>query len=263
MWSTWSADVSVDEGPHQGPAEVFTGTSSDPCLLLEALDEFWGGDQLYLPGRRRVCSDVGDARVGVEELYEVFGGELDPVPVLAVLRRSTKDADGEIYGLFPCGEEGQEGAVLDAEEADGDGAGVRPLGVVGDEHETGHRGRVCGRIHRAALAGVARRRCGRFGRGPSRGLARRSRSSCVPSASGPRTLPMPRPRSPRGPRSRSSARPRDPASFGLPCTGSSWPSASPFLLLDHSRAVKPAQRTPARRLRLERDPHDNILRNHA
>src|SRR5215204_1827741 len=40
---------------------------------------------------------------------------------------------------------------------------------------------------------------------------------------------MPRPRSPRGQRSRSSDRPRNPVSFGLRCTESSWPSASPFL----------------------------------
>jgi hypothetical protein len=35
----WSADVSVNERPNQGPAEVFSGIIGDPCLLLEALDE--------------------------------------------------------------------------------------------------------------------------------------------------------------------------------------------------------------------------------
>ena len=102
----WSADVSVDEGPNQGPAEVYSRIIGVPCLLLEALDELWGGDQLHLPGGRRVCGDVGDARVGVEELDEVLGGELDPIPILVLLRRGAKDADGEIYGLLSRGKEG-------------------------------------------------------------------------------------------------------------------------------------------------------------
>ena len=44
--------------------------------------------------------------LGVEKLDEVLGGELDPVPILVLLRRGAKYADGEIYGLLSRGKDG-------------------------------------------------------------------------------------------------------------------------------------------------------------
>src|SRR5918994_1529292 len=177
-----SADVAVDKGPDQRPAEVLLGRAYAPGFKLESFYELGGGHQLHVPGGRRVHGDVGDGGVAEEELYQVGGGELDPVPALVPVGGRAEGSDREVYGLLPRGEHRQQGAVPDAEQSYSDRARVRTGRVVRDEDVPGRGGRV--RVLSPSPERAVTRR-GSLGRGLSRGPARRARSSCGPIACGP------------------------------------------------------------------------------
>src|SRR5215211_3549198 len=137
-----SADVPVDERADQRLAKVSLRASVVTCFQPQFFDELRDGDQLHVAGGWWVNGDIRDGLVAKQELDEVGGEEFDCVPALVLVRRGAQSADREVYSLLPGREHGQQGPVLDAEEAYRDGAGVRALGVVRDEDEPGNRRRV-------------------------------------------------------------------------------------------------------------------------
>lgn len=131
-FGVFSANIAVDQGPHQGSAEV------DACGVylsgfgLEALDELGSRDQFHVPRGQRVHGYVGYGIVE-QQVYQVGGRELDAVPALFRVRGRAEGSDREVYSLLAGREHGQQGAVPEPEEPYRDRTRVRAFRIIGDE----------------------------------------------------------------------------------------------------------------------------------